>query len=218
MQKLCESCYTLQGDAELILQGKSVFERIDKEIEEGFLCDCFGDVKEKALSLINIDDNWHSDKLESSNSPLNAAKENNVEEKAKLDSIISQRDGVTTGGVSKGGHVRTQTACVIDTDRLKELTIKVGEAKIQLRKVKKSESEAKTVADAAAENYQEWKQQSPHCNHESLLQHAMAIMQPAFDYYDKLFKDDKGDCADMMKMAEADEMFNPIMLSKLFSV
>ena len=45
-----------------------------------------------------------------------------------------------------------------------------------------------------------------------------AIMQPAFDYYDKLFKDDKGDCADMMEMAEAVEMFNPIMLSMLFSV
>ena len=143
MQKICESCCTLQGDAELILQAKSVFQRIDKEIEEWFSCDCFGDVKEKAPSLINIDNNRYSDKLESANSALNAAKENTAEGKAKLDPIISQRDGVTTGG---------------------------------------------------------------------------AIMQPAFDYYDKLFKDDKGDCADMMEMAEAVEMFNPIMLSMLFSV
>lgn len=52
-----------------------------------------------------------------------------------------------------------------------------------------------------------------HWTRDTLLQHRKTVLQPAFDYYKKLFID--GDCCHMSKMAEACDMFNPILLKDI---
>ena len=59
--------------------------------------------------------------------------------------------------------------------------------------------------------YDSWKFKFAHCTHDALLQHMKNVLKPAYDYYNKLFKEDGWDCCDIYKKAEACNIFNPLV-------
>ena len=63
--------------------------------------------------------------------------------------------------------------------------------------------------------YDEWKDEFPYRTHESLTNWGRQLMIPAKEYYLHLFTDQKGDCSNIVHMAEAAELFNPVILSDI---
>ena len=41
------------------------------------------------------------------------------------------------------------------------------------------------------------------------------VLKPAHDYYKRLFREDGGDCCHITKMAEACDIFNPLVLKDI---
>ena len=121
----------------------------------------------------------------------------------------------TSGGVSRGGLQRRNTERVTDMGQLELLTIQVAEAKSELKIIKKTHSVAKKDLDELVKSHEDWKLEFMHRTHDTLLQHGKQVLQPAFGYYKKLFIEDGGDCCHMSKMAEACEIFNPILLKDI---
>ena len=52
----------------------------------------------------------------------------------------------------------------------------------------------------------------PYSDKELLMNHATSIGKPAVEYYHKLFSNEGGDCYNIRQMAEASQIFNPILL------
>ena len=67
----CESCYTLEGDGQLILRAKSVFDRLDAKINEELSLLRITDVFiKKFVSLFQVVDDRYCDKIESARNIL----------------------------------------------------------------------------------------------------------------------------------------------------
>ena len=134
----CESCYTLEGDGQLILRAKSVFDRLDAKINEEWsslrMTDNF---ITKVVSLFQVVDDRYCGKIESARNILNETCVNVNSANEKLDHKLNQRNSVTSGGVSRSGRQRTNSGRVTDTDQLESLVIEVAEAKCDLKEMKK---------------------------------------------------------------------------------
>ena len=63
--------------------------------------------------------------------------------------------------------------------------------------------------------YDDWENEFPYRTHDSLTNWGRQLMVPAKEYYTHLFSDSEGDCSNVVHMAQAAELFNPIMLSEI---
>ena len=130
----CESCKNLEGDGQLILRAKSVFDRLDAKInEEWSSLRMTDDFIAKVLSLFQVVDDRYCGKIESARNVLNETCVNVNSANEKLDHTLNQRNSVTSGGVSRSGRQRTNSGRVTDTDQLESLVIEVAEAKCDLK-------------------------------------------------------------------------------------
>ena len=77
------------------------------------------------------------------------------------------------------------------------------------------EKEAKDAKKEVDEARTKWCQQFPHRTRESLIKHGQDILKPVAEYYEKLFKDEDGDCYEIRKCAEAAEIFDPRFLATI---
>ena len=93
--------------------------------------------------------------------------------------------------------------------------MEIAEAWFELKEVKKSLTNVKKDLDELMSLYESWKFKFPHCTHDELLQHMKKVLKPAYDYLNRLFKEDGGDCCDIYKKAEACNIFNPLFLKTL---
>jgi hypothetical protein len=212
----CEICYTLEGDGQLILRDKSVFDRLDAKINEEWsslrMTDNF---ITKVVMLFQVVDDRYCGKIESARNILNETCVNVNSANEKLDHTLNQRNSVTSGGVSRSGRQRTNSGRVTDIDQLEMLTIEIAEAKCELRESKKIQSGAKKDLEDVIGLYDSWKLEFPSRTHDTLIQHAEMVLKPAHDYYKRLFREDGGDCCHITKMAEACDIFNPLILKDI---
>ena len=123
---------------------------------------------------------------------------------------IEEEERLRTGGVSRAGRKRK------NTERgLEEYTIEIGNMKSELKELKKKEKGLKKKVTEFTKKYDDWKNEFPYRIHDSLTNWGRQLMVPAKEYYTHLFSDSEGDCSNVVHMAEAAELFNPIMLSEI---
>jgi hypothetical protein len=78
-------------------------------------------------------------------------------------------------------------------EALDELLEKIVEAKLEQRTAKAAEKKVKDESDEAHASFEKRKEQFPHRTPDSLRAHGKSILQPAGDYYKKLFLEEDGD-------------------------
>ena len=119
---------------------------------------------------------------------------------------IEEEERLRTGGVSRAGRKRK------NTERgLEEYTIEIGNMKSELKELKKKEKGLKKKVTEFTKKYDDWKNEFPYRIHDNLTNWGRQLMVPAKEYYTHLFSDSEGDCSNVVHMAEAAELFNPIM-------
>ena len=95
------------------------------------------------------------------------------------------------------------------------LTIKIAEVRFNLKEMKKIQNSAKKDLVELIRLYDSWKLEFPSRTHDTLIQHAEIVLKPAHDYYKRLFREDGGDCCHITKMADACDIFNPLVLKDI---
>jgi Ribonuclease G/E len=134
--------------------------------------------------------------------------------KAKVDGFRSEKASLTSN-TTRTGRTSHRTNRATDTDALDELLDKIVEAKLEQRAAKAAEKKVKDESDEVCASFEKWKEKFAHPTPDSLMAHGKSILQPAGDYYRKLFMEEDGDCYNIRKMSEAALIFDPIELSKL---
>ena len=213
---LCEACYTLEGDAQLILRAKSVFDRVrDKFVIEQEIQPRLTTAVDKALPMVRGVEEIFSNNLAAVRTQLAQIKESVTEMYAYVRELEDKRDSLRTGGVSRAGRQRRNTDIVTNMDQLEECTIEIGNVKSNLRELQRTETAIKKKVIEHQKLYDEWKIEFPYRTHDSLTDWGRQLMIPAKEYYTSLFTDPEGDCSNTVHMAEAAELFNPVMLSNI---
>ena len=181
----------MEGDGQLILRAKSVFDRLDAKINEELSSLRITDVFiTKVISLFQVVDDRYCEKIESARNILTQTGVNVNSANEKLDQKLNKRNSVTSRGVSRSGRQRTNSGRVTGTDQLELLIIEIVEAKCNLKEMKKIQSSAKKDLEDVIGLYDNWKLELPSCTHDSLIQHAEMVLKPAHDYYKRLFRED----------------------------
>ena len=96
---------------------------------------------------------------------------------------MNERRSITSGGISRSGCQRQNSARVTDVDKLELITMEITEAQFELKEVKKSLTNVKKDLDELMSLYDSWKFKFPHRTHDALLQHMKNVLKPAYDYY-----------------------------------
>ncbi|KAL7540988.1 hypothetical protein ACHAXR_010540 [Thalassiosira sp. AJA248-18] len=134
--------------------------------------------------------------------------------KGDLKALEDEKKAITCSTSSRG-RVSKKTTKTTNGDDLERITNDIVEKRIALRDSRKDGKEGKDMAEEARAKFDAWKEKFPHRTHGELTSHGKRILEPVGDYYKKLFNEDGGDCADIRKMAEAAEMFDPIFLATI---
>ena len=75
----------------------------------------------------------------------------------------------------------------------------------------KDEKSIKEKVKESQQQYNAWRDEFPYRTRESLTNWGRQLMIPAKEYYSHLFTDPKGDCSNIVHMAEAAELFNSVI-------
>ena len=92
---------------------------------------------------------------------------------------------------------------------------KIVEANLEQRTAKAAEKKVKDESDEVCASFEKWKEKFPHRTQDSLMAHGKSILQPAGEYYKKLFTEEGGVCYNIRNMSEAALIFDPIELSEM---
>ena len=170
---------------------------------------------DKALPMIKEVEETHLNRLNQVNTEFEQIVERVTGLQGKVKELVDKRDLLRTGGVSRAGRKRKNTEHVIDVNKLEEYSLEIGNVKSELSALKKNEKGIKELVTEVEKKYDDWKQEFPYRTYESLAKWGRQLLIPAKEYYSKLFNDSEGDCSNVTNMAEAAELFNPIMLSEI---
>lgn len=134
----CKGCYILEGDAQLILRAKSLFDRMENKMMGGEVdMQKLKAAVDKDLPMTESVNSKLSTELANRNDALGDIGRNVTEVGIKLQVAIDNRDELRTGGTSRGGRLRRHTERAVDMDQLEECTINIGGIKVELKDLKK---------------------------------------------------------------------------------
>jgi hypothetical protein len=168
----------------------------------------------RAVGLIKEVENDWTEKCRVAKDALNEASAVVTAAKEKVNGLMNEKASLTsnTTRTERKSH-RTNRAT--DTDALDELLDKIVEANLEQRTAKAAEKKVKDESDEVCASFEKWKEKFPHRTQDSLMAHGKSILQPAGEYYKKLFTEEGGVCYNIRNMSEAALIFDPIELSEM---
>ena len=207
-----ESCYTLEGDSDIILRGSAVFDRLEESIEGECHFTRVQFVVDKALDLILTGKRIVTETRDLDRIMLYGANVsvNNVKDVLNHLKITKQN---ILGGTTKRGIVGVNTARATNTGALVAVTNEIVESQIQLNVLMQELEVAKEKMDKSDDKLNQWDEKYRCTTRDELLDYSKSVGAPVIDYYNKLFNNTGGDCYNIRQMVKAAKIFNPLYLT-----
>jgi hypothetical protein len=211
-EDLCKACYTAEGDSPLILTASDIFERLERHLSSDFDLDSCQDAITQAVSLIQSCKSPMVEKQNQLNLKLKDKQDSFNACKAKLDSLLQERQTVTTSGRSSRGRSRQVSRRAMNEDALEAVRASIMQGRKDVQTLKDDLEVVKEEVLSFEHYFLEWSSKFPHQDQTSLGNHCKSIIVPVIGYYENLFHSEDGDNASVRKAANACKLFNPFFL------